>query len=30
MEDRATARLAGLSLGGIYLVCMVLAAIGMS
>ena len=30
MEDRATARMAGLSLAGIYLVCMVLAAIGMN
>jgi hypothetical protein len=29
MEDRATARVAGLSLAGIYFVCMVLAAISM-
>jgi hypothetical protein len=29
MEDRATARIAGLCLVGIYLTCMVLAAISM-
>jgi hypothetical protein len=30
MEDRKTARIAGLSLVGIYLACIVLAAISMS
>jgi hypothetical protein len=30
MEDRATARIAGLSLAGIYVACMVLAAFAMS
>jgi hypothetical protein len=30
MEDRTTARIAGLSLGGVYLLCLVLAAISMS
>jgi hypothetical protein len=30
MEDRGTARMTGLCLGGIYLACMVLTAIGMS
>jgi hypothetical protein len=30
MEDRSAARIVGLSLGGIYLMCMVLAAVGMS
>jgi len=30
MEDRATAKIAGISLAGIYLTCMVLAAIALS